>query len=289
MPGSLPCAAWGSNVSSARASSRRGEAFGLLRRVHSLAILAALAMFLWPAAAQAIGNVILKTPAPEEQDKSWTLVFDINWGKPPDMPHVAMTFSFQHVTQYEWSLTDQSPERPVFSRKPLSNQPEINLPQDVGFADASGKVWPMTKNFKLTVRRDADFECGEYQLTIHADSSGQVVGRPMRITLKGQNEPVDRRAINIQAPKPPEKKDKPAETDKGKEGESDLPTGDGDPMPSGDPEYLQEAEGPPAEKPKQGGCGCRVAPVHEPRAALGWLAAAGGLGGVAWRRRRRRS
>jgi MYXO-CTERM domain-containing protein len=255
------------------------------------ALCTAFALLLASGTALAFGNIILKTPNPKEEDGRWQLVFDIDYGKVPDMPHVPMMFSFKHVTQYEWSLTDQSPEKPVFTKKPLTGQTDINLPQDVGFADASGKIWKMTKGYKLELRRrDADFEAGEYELTVRLEQGG-IVGRPMRIVLGGKNDPVDRRAVNISAPRPPDKK----KTDQ-KEGEEGKGGGDAtskaeDPfagLPSGDGEPA-DAAGPPAEKPKQGGCGCRLEGRDEGHGDVGrWGLALGGLGLASLRRRRPR-
>jgi hypothetical protein len=256
-----------------------------------VALAAAVCLLLVSSAALAGGNIILKTPKPDEEEGGrWTLLFDIDYGRVPDMPHVPMMFTFQHVTQYEWALTDQSPDKPVMNRKPLQNQTEINLPQDVGFADAAGKVWKMTKAYKLVLRRnDGQFEAGEYTLTVRQEGAGPI-GRQMRIVLGGKNEPVDRREINIQAARPPkkdpEKKDSPA-SDKGKDGEAapdefaNLPSGDVEP----------EAEGPPAEKPRQGGCGCRIVGTDAHHREPGSMLAALLLGSLAVatvRRSRRR-
>jgi MYXO-CTERM domain-containing protein len=243
-----------------------------------------LALLLAPRIAAA-GTVTCVTPQPEEQDGRWTLTFNFDYGRVPDMPHIPMMFSFQHVTQYEWSLTDESPTKPVFTRKPLSNQPEINISTDVGFADAAGKIWRSTKNYKIEVRRDAEFEAGEYTLTIRQD--GRVFGRPIRITLRGQNEPVDRRAINIEAPRPP-KKNK-GKTDEGKKGEGEGSETDepvDEPSSAAEEPPLDEPEGPPAEKPKQGGCGCSLPGASRVGGWTGLLAALG-VGAAAGRRTRR--
>jgi hypothetical protein len=251
-----------------------------------------LALLLAPRDARAAGTVTCLKPQPEEQDGRWVLSFNFDYGRVPDMPHIPMMFSFQHVVQYEWSLTDESPNKPIFTRKPLSNQPEINISTDVGFADMAGKIWRSTKNYQLEVRRDAEFEAGEYTLTIR--EGGRVFGRPIRLTLRGENEPVDRRAINIQAPKPPSKKkpktDEPKEDGSGEE----SPTGDegpvDDPTTTADDEFSENPDGPPEEKPRQGGCGCAL-PGTEP--TFSWPLGLGALGvGLALVRRgsgRRRS
>jgi hypothetical protein len=255
------------------------------RRLLLAALGLLLAVLLAPRAASAAGTVTCLKPQPEETDGRWVLTFNFDYGRVPDMPHIPMMFSFQHVVQYEWSLTDESPNKPIFTRKPLSNQPEINISTDVGFADMSGKLWRSTKNYQLEVRRDAEFEAGEYTLTIR--ESGRVFGRPIRLTLRGENEAVDRRAINIQAPKPPDKKKKPKEEPKEGASGDEGATGDegpvDDPTTTADDEFAADPEGPPEEKPRQGGCGCAL-PGTERAGGSAFGLAALGVGIVLGRR-----
>jgi MYXO-CTERM domain-containing protein len=124
---------------------------------------------------------------------------------------------------------------------------------DVGFSDASGKVFKVTK-FDFLIRRDHGFEAGEYDLKIKRQDDGAQMGQTIRITLKGDNPIVDRRAIVFAGDKPKkagdqrkveEKKDEPVE-------KKDEPAPDA-PKPDADP------NAPPPVPPKQGGCGCFVA------------------------------
>jgi MYXO-CTERM domain-containing protein len=255
---------------------------------------AALAVLLAPSIAEA-RSITLHNPRPDEVDGQWKLKFTINYGTTPHMAHIPTVFSFKHVTKYEWAYTEQSPKKPVFNRKPLHNQPEINIPVDIGFADASGKLFKITK-MKVPIRRDADmgFESGEYTLTVR--EGGRTWGRPMRITFGGQNKPIDRRPIEFKAkPIPPKKAGgtKPPGSEGGGEDfdstkgqdmgdvmvdESDVGSFD---LPEDEP------DGPPPEGPRQGGCGCRLEGQRGAPAGIGWLTFGLGAAFALARRRRR--
>jgi len=287
-----PCSLWASPVP-VRALARPGRPAARLGALApTLAALAVAVCLLFVSnAALAFGSVRLKTATPDEEEGvGWNLVFDIDYGRVPDMPHVPMMFTFVHTVEYEWSITDASPDKPVFNRKPLVGQVEINLPEEVSFADLTGKVWKMTKGYKLTLRRDGQFAAGEYTLTVHQEGGGPI-GQPMHIVLGGKNEPVERRSVidiaTAKGQKKAAKKDADASDKGGKEGQgtkdefANLPSGDVEP----------ENQGPPAEKPKQGGCGCRVVgagaraqdgPLRSPLAPL----LLGAFGFAVWRRRR---
>src|SRR5689334_11465910 len=122
----------------------------------------ALAFVLFsPTDVHAAGTVTLATREPEEVNGKWKLNFTINYGKAPDISYVPMIFSFTLTTLYERSLTDQSGEKPVLTRKPLQGQVPMNESMDVGFSDAGGKTFSRTK-FDFVTRRDKGFEAGEY-------------------------------------------------------------------------------------------------------------------------------
>lgn len=293
----IPCGVMSTVGSTRRFGVERLRALpsrGTRRWLRGALVLAALGVALTALLAPSVAearSIRLHNPRPDEKNGKWKLKFTINYGKKPHMAHIPTVFSFKHVTKYEWAYTEQSPEKPVFTRQPLHNQPEINIPVDIGFADASGKLFSITK-MDVPIRRDPDlgFESGEYILTVR--ESGRPLGRPIRITFGGQNKPIDRRPIEFKA-KPVGPK-KPAGT-KPPGGESSE---DSDPLVGHDMGdvmvdeselegvELDEPDGPPAEQPRQGGCGCRLEDGGADVDGLGWLALVA-LGGTLVLRRRR--
>jgi MYXO-CTERM domain-containing protein len=241
-----------------------------------------------PRLAHAVGTVTLVTKEPEEANEKWKLNFTINYGSTPDIAYIPMVFSFTPTMLYERSLTDQSPEKPVIIRKPLQGQVPINLSMDVGFSDASGKKFSTTK-FDFVIRRDKGFEAGEYDLKITRAEDGAQVGQVIKIKLKGDNPIVDRRAMVFSGGE----KKKKTDDDKKKEGDDaagseEKKTDDG--AAASDATATGEGtptEAPPAEAPKQGGCGCRVA--GEPSSSAPGAALASLLLGAILAVRRRRA
>jgi MYXO-CTERM domain-containing protein len=226
-----------------------------------------------PRLAHAVGTVTLVSKEPEEANEKWKLNFTINYGSTPDIAYIPMIFSFTPTVLYERSLTDQSGEKPVITRKPLQGQQAINLSMDVGFSDPSGKKFGTTK-FDFLIRRDKGFEAGEYDLKITRAEDGAQVGQVIKLKLKGDNPIIDRRAMVFSGEKKKkndEKKEGDAaaaseKNDEGAEAAGDAKTA-GSETPSETP-----SEAPPAEPPKQGGCGCRVAgEPSAPGAALASL------------------
>ncbi len=246
----------------------------------SLVVAALLVALLLPRPAFAAGTVTLKSREVTEVDGRWKLDMSIDFGSIPQVPHIPVIFNFQPVVLYELALTDKSPNKPVLNRMPLSQQPPINEGMDVGFSDATGKIFKVTK-FDFVIRRDHGFEAGEYDLKIKREDDGVQMGQTIHLILKGDNPIVDRRAIVFAGDKPKSKKvdaDKPADDKKD------------DPAPA-EEKKADDADAKPAEDlpkvpPKQGGCGCEVAGEAGSRGgALAGLAIAVAVGA---RRRRRR-
>jgi MYXO-CTERM domain-containing protein len=231
-----------------------------------ISILVVASVLTGVSAARAGGTVTIKSLQPEESDGKWKLNMTINYGSMPNLPHVPMIFSFEMTTLYERALEDKTGDKPVLLRKPLSNQSPINESMDVGFSDPTGKIFTTTK-FDFVIRRDRGFEAGEYTLKIKREGDGVPVGTPQKITLKGDNPVVDRRAIVFSGEK--KKKDK-SEDDKGsgdKEKKDDGKKetaknegGEGETKEASTPSETppEEPSAPPPVPPKQGGCGCRV-------------------------------
>ncbi|WP_437934027.1 hypothetical protein [Sorangium sp. So ce341] len=266
----------------------------LLARVVAAA-LALIGAWLPATAAHAAGTVSIVDRSPKEDDGRWKLKMTINYGGTPHLSHIPMLFSFTPTVHYERALTDQSPEKPILNRIPLQNQQSINESMDVGFSDGSGKVFSITK-FDFVLRRDRGFEAGEYELVIKRASDGVQVGQKQKITLQGENEIIDRRAIVFTGEKK-KKDDKAADKpDAEKSGETEKVQGsEGEPASEpAEAEAPSDAELPPDEapppvEPKQGGCGCRLSPEEAATPLALPLVALGAAAAVARRNRARRA
>jgi MYXO-CTERM domain-containing protein len=247
----------------------------------AMALVALVALSL-SSSALALGTVQVASSTVDEDDGRWKLKFTIDYGKAPDLPTVPTVFEFKQVVLYELSLTDEHPDKPVERRVPIQNATPINLPMDVSFSDVSGNLHRITK-FTMPLTRDADFEAGEYELTVRM-SRGGTLGNKMRIILKGKNKVINRKSISFEAdapkPKPKSAPDMGSEDTGPKAAEdlgpdlSDIPDDPGD----------ETTGGPKPVDKKQGGCGCRVAGTPAP--AWGWASLA--LAALPLMRRRRR-
>ena len=239
--------------------------------------------------ALAFGTFRLKKTTIEEADGRWKFDVEADYGSKPHIGHIPFDFIFVQTTYYEYSITDTDKE-PQQRRKPMLNQKPQREQMDIGFADARGDTWARTK-FSFSLRRDRGFSAGEYTLTVKRSSDGATMGRPIRITLNGQNELIDRRAIVFTGEK--KKKEKPKETAADKPDEKTEPADAPEDEPGGDdgaktdePDE-SDLDKPPAVEKRPGGhgCGCRTAGhPSEHGAALASL-----LLGVALLTARRRS
>ncbi|MBK8254009.1 MAG: hypothetical protein IPK82_15265 [Polyangiaceae bacterium] len=237
-----------------------------------------VAVFFVPVLARAAGQVTVTDTQPKEDDGRWKLKMTINYGGVPATAHIPMLFSFTPTVLYERALTDQSPKTPVINKIPLSNQQSINESMDVGFSDASGKLFNITK-FDFVIRRDHGFEAGEYSLKITRTSDGAQMGQTLKIVLQGDNPIIDRRAIVFSGEKKEKKPDNSSTDEKKDNPPSDTPPPPEDtPPPSDTP-----VETPPPAAPKQGGCGCRTASTTD-HAGLGVFGVLGIL--MLYRRRK---
>ena len=183
-----------------------------------LLVLSLLGFFLAPRAAHATGSVTLVNREPVEVDGKWKLNMTIDYGGIPHLPHIPMLVVFTPTVHYDLSLTDKSPEKPVLIKIPLQNQQSINEGLDVGFSDASGKIFKITK-FDFAIRRDHGFEAGEYDLKIKREDDGAQIGQTMKLVLKGDNPVVDRRAITFAGEKKGKKDEKKDEKKDDKKGD----------------------------------------------------------------------
>jgi MYXO-CTERM domain-containing protein len=263
------------------------------RRHRSGKLLLRLVLFLgcWLVAAPvlAAGRVEWKTKSIAERDsKSWRIELTIYLAKAPDSAYVPMKFEFQPTAYYERSMTDG--DKLVERTVPLVHQQSIIETVDVGFLDpGTAKIQNRTK-FSFNVTRAHDYAAGEYKVTIYDLRNDSKVGAPTTITLKGENEIIDRRSITFGGG---EKKKKEAKKDeeKDEEKQDEASEAESDDAPAEEEAQQMDLQDTDDEeldtdaevKEKPGGCGCRMAGTETSTGAfLGVLL----LGSALWRRRR---
>ena len=264
--------------------ARRRAAGRLLR----LLVAALLGLLVLPRSARAAGTVTFSTREPVEADGKWKMNMSIDYGSTPPLPHIPMLFVFTPTMLYERTLLDKTGDKPVLNKIALKNQQTINESIDVGFSDASGKVFKVTK-FDFAIRRDHGFEAGEYDLQIKRSDDGVQMGQTIKLVLKGDNAVIDRRAITFageKKPKKDEKKDAAGDSGDAKKDEEAKPAEAAESKAETPPE---ESSGPPPVPPKQGGCGCRVGGAAGQEGAVVALAVMGLGAALTARRRARRA
>lgn len=258
-------------------------------RLLRLLVAALFGLLVLPRSARAAGTVSISTREPVEVDGKWKMNMTVDYGGVPPLPHIPMLFIFTPTMLYERALTDKTGDKPVLNKIPLQNQQTINESIDVGFSDASGKVFKVTK-FDFAIRRDHGFEAGEYDLQIKRSDDGVQMGQTIKLVLKGDNVVVDRRAITFAGEKKPkkkdEKKDDAGDSGDAKKAEEAKPAEAAESKAEAPPE---ESSGPPPVPPKQGGCGCRVGGDAGPEGAVAALAVVGLGAALTARRRARRA
>lgn len=234
----------------------------------------------------------LKSSEATEVSGAWHVYVSIDLNSPPALAHVPMKFLFTRTAVYERALVDGQKD-PVTNRIVLSNQMPQQLSLDVDFADGTGKVFKGTR-FDFGLTRTVGFEAGEYKVQLRS-ADGQEIGSPQNITLKGDNEVVDRRSITFSAKGGKDvkkvddgvKRETPAKADDtvaaAPQNGDVAPVGNAAPFIPADAYNKTEEEEAVRERPK--GCGCSV-PGSAP-GSLGWLAVPGLTGLVVARRRRR--
>ncbi len=233
-----------------------------------LAITAALFVTGWAQNAAAAGSVKLASAAVDEEDGTWLLKFTIDYGKVPHVPHVSMVFSFKQTAVYKRVLTDETGDKPVERTERVTGAEPNNVPVDVGFSNAKGEMFPVTK-FKIKLRRQNDFEAGEYELTVK-EADGRQIGGKVKVVLRGKNKVINYKAMNFEAPPPKPKPEQPK--DDGQEDKGPMAAEDMGPDLSDIPDDTGENTGdddPGKVPPKQGGCGCEV-PGRATPARPGW-------------------
>ena len=164
-------------------------------RLRSLiACLFSVFFVLFASEARAAGTFVIKSKEVNEVSGAWHIYVTVELPKAPSIAHQPMKFLFTKTVAYERSLVDGH-DGPVTTRQALQNQQPSVESLDVDFADPSGKIFKGTR-FDFGLTRNRGYEAGEYTVELKT-SDGVVIGNKQNIVLKGDNEVVDRRTINI--------------------------------------------------------------------------------------------
>lgn len=220
-------------------------------------MLLALAVLLLSAAAWAMGSAQWKSTKVQESDESWKVEVTLRLSRPPDTSLIPMRFSFTQIAYYERALVDNH-EGPVRRVVPLMNKQPMVESVDVGFLDpGTGKLENRTR-FSFKVTRARGYEAGEYEVQIKDARSDQNIGNKQRLIFEGDNEVIDRRAMDFSDQKKPKKEEKT---------EEEAPKQTAREYSPDDPAYWEggpkepaakEEDRPPPASMREGGCGCRV-------------------------------
>ncbi len=282
---------------------RRASAAALI----SLLSIAAMAVVLLAGGRAFASNYVIKTPEVTESSGEWHIKVRIDLSRAPSMMHTPMRFTFSKEAVDERAIMSKGAE-PQHHRVVLETAAKQIVSMDVDFADPSGKVFKSTYfEFDLQ-RKDGYFEAGEYLVTLSGPDGD--VGSAQKLTLKGDNPPVYRGAMDFSADpkannnnkkKGPKIESVSSGLDAGSQevAQNDTPSSAGpastevaaagaapDMVPQGAFNKTTEEE---SVQNHPSGCGCIVAGV-EPRSAFGAGAAALlGIALVFGRRRGRQS
>jgi hypothetical protein len=158
------------------------------------ALAAAVLVLLSPATALAAGNFSIKTPEVQENAGEWHVKVRIDLPRAPSMMHTPMRFTFSKEAVDERAIMSKGAE-PVHHRNVLDVAPKQIVSMDVDFADAGGKVFKSTYFEFDLARKDGYFEAGEY--TVVLEGPDGTVGGAQKLTLKGDNPPVYRGAMDF--------------------------------------------------------------------------------------------
>jgi hypothetical protein len=253
-----------------------------------LALVASTLVALAPRPAWAGGNFSIKTTEVTESSGEWHVKVRIDLTRAPGMMHIPMRFTFSKEAVDERAIMQKGAD-PVHHRMVQDIPPKQIQSMDVDFADPAGKVFKSTY-FEFNLRRDGGyFEAGEYMVSLSGPDGD--VGGAQKLTLKGDNPPVYRGAMDFasdaksQQKKGPKMEAVSSGLDGGtKVASNDEPsaggggsavTGDvaavgggGDLVPKTAFDKTQEEE---AVHTRPGGCGC-VAAGAEPTRATALLA-----------------
>jgi MYXO-CTERM domain-containing protein len=136
----------------------------------------------------------IKTPEVTEANGNWHVKVRIDLSRPPSMMHTPMRFTFSKEAVDERAIMSKGAD-PQHHRVVLETAAKQIVGLDVDFADPSGKVFKSTYFEFDLARKDGYFEAGEYLVTL-AGPDGDV-GTAQKLTLKGDNPPVYRGAMDF--------------------------------------------------------------------------------------------
>jgi len=242
------------------------------------------------------GAFSIKTPSVDEKSGEWHIKVRIDLPRAPPMMHTPMRFTFSKDVVDERAIMSKGAE-PVHTRMVVATPAKQIVSMDVDFGDASGKVYKSTY-FEFDLQRAKGyFEAGEY--TVALSSPDGDVGGAQKITLKGDNPPVYRGAMDFSAKdtkkKGPKIQNVSNDVDAGDQSDKDTPTaaaavatdvapvGNAPGMVPGSAFNKTAEEEAVQDHPK--GCGCVAAGLEHGSAAAG--AAILGVGIAVARRRRK--
>ncbi|HXX65978.1 MAG TPA: hypothetical protein VEK07_02290 [Polyangiaceae bacterium] len=146
--------------------------------------------------ALAAGTFFLKTPSADERNGEWHIKVRIDLPRTPAMMHTPMRFSFSKEVVDERAIMSKGAE-PEHHRMVLDTPPKQIVSMDVDFADPAGKVFKSTYFEFDLARKDGYFEAGEYLVSLSGPEGD--IGGAQRLTLKGDNPPVYRGAMEFSA------------------------------------------------------------------------------------------
>jgi hypothetical protein len=246
----------------------------------------------------------IKTTEVTEDHGQWHIKVRIDLSRAPSMMHTPMRFTFSKEVVDERAIMSKGAE-PVHHRNVLETPQKTIVGMDVDFADPSGQVFKSTYFEFDVARKDGYFEAGEYLVTL-AGQDGDI-GGTQKLTLKGDNPPVYRGAMDFASDSKSSKKkgvqmqSVNSGIDAGSQevAQNDTPAAAGPSGPVDDtggkatPMISQDAyKSHPEDEAVQGhpsGCGCVLAGANE-SAASGRALGAGAMAllamGVLARRRR---
>ena len=163
-----------------------------LRLVVAWAVALVLALLSFPAFAG--GTFTIKTTSVDEKDGEWHIKVRIDLARPPSMMHTPMRFTFSKEAVDERAIMSKGAE-PVHHRMVLETPTKQIVGMDVDFADPSGAVFKSTYFEFDLARKDGFFEAAEYLVSLNGPDGD--VGGAQKLTLKGDNPPVYRGAMDF--------------------------------------------------------------------------------------------